>query len=184
MTTRQVLYSNADMMSNIPYMEDGPNLNGFCLRGAGRWNRSGTSVSPATATQPRAKEKERAPLRRWLLSASLLWHLMAVEQPLQFIYEFGPGDRPELATDPGAWTEEDENVFEEHYARLRRATEEGIVILAGRSPDGIGPAIVIFEAESEDAARRFMEGDPFLRHGLFRADLHAFRVALVRTPED
>ena len=30
-------------------------------------------------------------------------------------------------------------------------------MLAGRSPDGAGPAIVVFEASSEDQARRFME---------------------------
>ena len=47
------------------------------------------------------------------------------------------------------------------------------------SQDGIGPAIVIFRAESEDGARQFMEEDPFVSHGLFRASLHPFRAALV-----
>lgn len=32
------------------------------------------------------------------------------------------------------------------------------MILAGHSLDGIGPAVVIFEAESEEEARCFMEG--------------------------
>ncbi len=53
------------------------------------------------------------------------------------------------------------------------------MILAGRSQDGIGPAIVIFRAESEDDARRFMEEDPFVSSGLFRASLHPFRAALL-----
>jgi len=39
--------------------------------------------------------------------------------------------------------------------------------------------VVIFRAESEDDARRFMEGDPFVAEGLFRASLHPFRAALV-----
>ena len=99
---------------------------------------------------------------------------------MQFLYQFGPGEGPELATDPTAWTEEDERVFDAHYSWLRRAAEEGTVILAGRSPDGVGPAIVIFEAKSEEEARQFMQDDPFVRHGLFRAELHPFRVALVR----
>ena len=99
---------------------------------------------------------------------------------MQFLYQFGPGDRPELVTDPTAWTGEDERVFDAHYERLQRAAEEGTVILAGRSPDGVGPAIVIFEAESEEEARQFMQDDPFLRHGLFRAELHPFRVAFLR----
>lgn len=98
----------------------------------------------------------------------------------QFIYQFCPGDRPELATHPEAWTTADERVGEEHYEHLRRATADGVVILAGRSPDGVGPAIVIFEAESEAAAREFMESDPFLEHGLFGARLHPFRAALLR----
>ena len=96
----------------------------------------------------------------------------------QYIYQFGPGERPELATDLEAWTAEDERVFDAHFEYLQRAADDGILILAGRSPDGIGPAVVIFEAESEDAARRFMEDDPFVKHGLFSADLHPFRVAI------
>ena len=101
----------------------------------------------------------------------------------QYIYQFGPGDRPELATDPSAWTESDERIGEQHYEHLRRATEEGVVLLAGRSQDGIGPAIVIFDADSDEAARAFMEGDPFLTSGLFTATVHPFRAALLRDQE-
>lgn len=97
----------------------------------------------------------------------------------QFLYQFHPGDRPELGTDPSAWTEADDGIFTEHYERLREATEAGRVILAGRSQDGIGPAIVIFRAESGNDARRFMEEDPFVSSGLFRASLHPFHAALV-----
>ena len=104
---------------------------------------------------------------------------------LQFPYQFHPGVRPELATDPSAWTEADEGVATAHYERLREATEAGRVILVGRSQDGIGPAIVIFRAESEDDARRFIEEDSFVSSGLFRASLHPFRAALVgRQTED
>lgn len=99
----------------------------------------------------------------------------------QFLYAFGPGPRPELATNPDAWTTEDEEVGAAHFAYLTRATDDGIVILAGRSQDGIGPAIVIFEAASEDSARSFMEQDPFLVSGLFTASLHPFNTALMRT---
>ena len=97
----------------------------------------------------------------------------------QFIYVFDPV-RPELVTDPDAWTEEDTRIAGEHFAYLQRATHEGIVILAGRSLDGKGPAVVIFEADTEDDARRFMEADPFVAGGLMRASLHPFRAALVR----
>ncbi len=102
----------------------------------------------------------------------------------QFIYVFTSGPRPELATEPEAWTESDEAIAEDHFSYLRQATEDGAVILAGRSQDGIGPAIVILEAASEAEARRFMEQDPFVASGLFGADLHEFRVALQRSQED
>lgn len=99
---------------------------------------------------------------------------------LQFLYHFLPGDRPELATDLDAWTPEDERIGAEHYAYLQAAVEAGKLVMAGRSQDGIGPAIVIIEAASEDDARGFMESDPFVASGLFRASLHPFRVALAR----
>lgn len=100
----------------------------------------------------------------------------------QWIYQFGPGERSDLATNPDAWTEADNQIGTDHFARLRAATEDGVVILAGRSPDGVGPAIVIFEAEDEASARAFMESDPFVSEGLFTATLHPFRAALLRNP--
>jgi uncharacterized protein YciI len=98
----------------------------------------------------------------------------------QFIYVFEPV-RPELITDPDAWTEEDTRIAGEHFAYLQKATQDGIVILAGRSLDGEGPAVVIFEVDSEDKARGFVEDDPFVAGGLMRAKLHPFRAALVRS---
>jgi len=97
----------------------------------------------------------------------------------QFIYVFEPV-RPELVTDPDAWTSEDIRIGEAHFAYLKKATAEGIVLLAGRSLDGRGPAIVIFEADSKASAHRFMENDPFVAGGLMRARLHPFRASLVR----
>jgi uncharacterized protein YciI len=96
-----------------------------------------------------------------------------------FIYVFDPV-RPELVTHPDDWSVEDERIAEAHYAYLKQATEMGVVLLAGRSLDGEGPAIVIFEADSEAEACKFMENDPFVAGGLMRASLHPFRAALVR----
>ena len=56
----------------------------------------------------------------------------------------------------------------------------GGVLLASRSQDRIGPVTVIFEAKSEEAARDFMENDPFISGGLMRTSFHPFRAALVR----
>ena len=104
---------------------------------------------------------------------------MSEQEKKEFIYAFDPV-RPEMIDNPDAWTEEDVRIFEEHFAYLKKATEEGIVLLAGRAQDGVGPAIVIFEADSEEEARHFMENDPFVAGGLMRASLHPFRAALVR----
>ena len=102
------------------------------------------------------------------------------EQELkQFIYTIEPS-RPELVTDPDAWTEAEREIASRHFAYLEKATEEGVVMLAGRAQDGVGPAIVVFEASSEDQARRFMENDPFIASGLMLGRLHPFRAALVR----
>ena len=98
----------------------------------------------------------------------------------QSIYVFD-SVRPELVTDPDAWTEEDTRIAHDQVAYLKRATEEGIVILAGRSLDGLGPAVVILDASTETEARHFMEHDPFVAGGSMRASLHPFRAALVRS---
>jgi uncharacterized protein YciI len=108
---------------------------------------------------------------------------MSEQKVSHYIYLFD-AVRREMITDPDAWTEEDLRIAEEHFAYLKNATEEGIVLLAGRSLDGEGPAIVILEATSEKAARDFMEADPFVADGLMRANLHPFRPALVRAPRD
>jgi hypothetical protein len=49
----------------------------------------------------------------------------------QYMYVFGPADRP-LREDPSAWTERDNEIASDHYLRLRQATIDGQVILAGR----------------------------------------------------
>lgn len=97
----------------------------------------------------------------------------------QFIYELVPV-RPEMVDNPDLWTEDDLKMADDHFAYLSKATDEGRLILAGRSLDGKGPAVVIFEAEDEEAARCFMEADPFVSRGFATATVHPFRVALAR----
>ncbi len=104
---------------------------------------------------------------------------MPESEILQYIYQFDP-IRPELVNDPDAWTEEDIQIDHAHFAYLKKTTEEGFVHLAGRSQEGVGPAIAIFEAESEDTTKEFMENDPFVAGGLIRASLHPFKASLVR----
>ena len=104
---------------------------------------------------------------------------MAVEaETNQYIYHFAPV-RDDFGSE--SMTPQEAAAAEHHYAYLKAATEPGQVLLAGRSLDGEGPALVIIEAESADAARGFMESDPFIAEGVMRASLHPFRAALVRS---
>lgn len=109
-----------------------------------------------------------------------LSRLVAMNRTPQWMYVFGPGDRPQLRTDPTSWTEADNAIGGAHFARLRAATLEGMVIFAGLALDPDGPAVVVFEADTEEEAREFMHADPFVSEGLFTATLYPFAASLVR----
>ena len=100
-------------------------------------------------------------------------------KPKQFVYVLRLV--PRLHSD-SAWTKEDETALSRHFARFKRATETGELILAGRTqePGDKTFGIAIFEATDEAAARKFMESDPAVVAGLMTAELHPFAVALQR----
>lgn len=97
----------------------------------------------------------------------------------QYLYQFHPGERPELSQGE-SWTEQDNAIANAHFEYLKQAHAKGIIILAGRSLDWEGPAVVIFEAPSQKEALHFMANDPFVKNNLFKATLHPFRAALVK----
>jgi uncharacterized protein YciI len=59
-----------------------------------------------------------------------------------------------------------QRVRPEHRAYLRGVQERGQLVTAGPFTDGSG-ALIIYEAESEEAVRRLIEEDPFRREGIF-----------------
>lgn len=81
-----------------------------------------------------------------------------------------------------AWTDDDRSIVGRHFERLARATEAGQVVLAGRTEEPLDRTfgLVVFEAESEDAARRFMDTDPTVQAGIMEATLHPYSIALLR----
>jgi uncharacterized protein YciI len=97
----------------------------------------------------------------------------------EYIYTITPS-REELISNPDSWTEAEVAIFKRHAAYLKQAAEDGIVIVAGRAQDGVGPAVVIFEAESDDAAQHFMNSDPFIGERLMHGSLHPFKAAFSR----
>ena len=96
----------------------------------------------------------------------------------QFIYYLTVA-RPAMLTDGP--TEDEKQLVSEHFAYLQRATEAGMVILAGRtaSDDPGTFGIVVFLAPDEDAARAFMAADPGVSGGVMTAKLWPFRLALM-----
>ncbi|HEX2094826.1 MAG TPA: YciI family protein [Longimicrobiaceae bacterium] len=80
------------------------------------------------------------------------------------------------------WTAQDNQIVGRHFQRLQSMTEQGTVILAGRTlnPDPSSFGIVIFEAASPDEARRIMEEDPAVKEGIMTSELFPYRVALQR----
>ena len=97
----------------------------------------------------------------------------------QHIYQIFPS-REELLSDSYEWTDEENEIAGNHFAYLKKACVDGVVILAGRSLDGVGPAIVILDIPGEKEARAFMNNDPFIKTGLMKANLHPYRAALIR----
>jgi uncharacterized protein YciI len=77
-------------------------------------------------------------------------------------------------------TAEEDAVWDEHFARLKRLLAEGIVVLAGPTLGRINTGLVVFEAPDEAAARRLMEEDPAVAGGFARGELREFRVSLLR----
>ncbi|MCH7591930.1 MAG: hypothetical protein IH989_04000 [Planctomycetes bacterium] len=92
----------------------------------------------------------------------------------RFIYHF------EFLRPLDTWDADVKGIARAHVAYLTAAAEEWTLVLAGRSTDGEGPAVVIIETDSREEAERFMARDPFVAGRIMRASLHPFRVSLTR----
>jgi len=103
---------------------------------------------------------------------------------LQYIYTLSAVN-PEKAASRDAWTDDDHETFNLHWANLERLKADGSLILAGRAldPDGSGPAIVVIEVDTEAQAQRIFLAEPFVIRGFATATLHPFRVAISRYEE-
>jgi uncharacterized protein YciI len=72
-------------------------------------------------------------------------------------------------------------IVREHFAYLKRLSEQGIVILAGRTQntDASSFGVVIFNADSDAAADAVVANDPSVRDGVMRAEVFPYRIALL-----
>ena len=79
-------------------------------------------------------------------------------------------------------TPEEAEIVSRHFAHLEALTEKGVMILVGRTQnnDKSTFGIAIFEAEDDSAAREIMESDPAVRERVMKAELHPYKIALMR----
>ncbi len=96
----------------------------------------------------------------------------------QYLYLIQPTRMAMLADGP---TPQEEETIARHFDYLKALVERGIVILAGRTlnTDESSFGIVIFMAESEEAARAIMSNDPAVEVGVMHAQLFPYRIALM-----
>ena len=95
----------------------------------------------------------------------------------QFIYRIHLTRADMLSAGP---TEREAQVVGEHFEYLKGLTAAGQVHMAGRTmtTDERTFGIVVFSAQSEAAARELVAHDPAVHHGVMRAELWPFHVAL------
>jgi uncharacterized protein YciI len=90
--------------------------------------------------------------------------------------------RPEMASKER--TAEEDHVVGEHFSYLERLTTQGVVHLSGRTmtDDYAGFGIIIFSAESQQAAEKIVRNDPAVAQRVMRAERYPFRASLVGQP--
>lgn len=82
------------------------------------------------------------------------------------------------------WTAAEEAIVGEHFQRLVKNKNDGIVVLAGRTdyetnnPDMMG--LVIFYAKDLKEAQQFMMDDPAVKNKIMLAKVHPYSIALNR----
>jgi uncharacterized protein YciI len=97
---------------------------------------------------------------------------------MQYLYRIQP-TRPAMLTEGP--TPDEQRIAGEHFRYLQGLTERGVVVLAGRTlnTDESSFGIVIFNADSDEAANAVAERDPAVRQGVMRAEVFPYRVALI-----
>lgn len=74
-------------------------------------------------------------------------------------------------------TPEEEAVLNEHFEYLKQAVAAGTVVLAGPCLDDTF-GLVVFRAESDEAANAFMFNDPPVKKNVMAAELHPMKISL------
>lgn len=78
-------------------------------------------------------------------------------------------------------TEHETATMAAHFAYLKRLTDEGVMILVGRTlnTDPTCFGLAVFQAVNDEAAQGIMAHDPAVQAGVMNAELFPYRVALI-----
>ena len=95
----------------------------------------------------------------------------------QFLYRVQPTRLGMLTDGP---TDREARVVSEHFAYLSELNDRGVVLMAGRTlnADEETFGIAVLVADTEAMAEAIMDNDPAVKHGVMRARLFPYRVAL------
>jgi uncharacterized protein YciI len=83
-----------------------------------------------------------------------------------FAIVFRTGPAWDAAKPPG-----EQPFFADHSKNLRALREEGRILIGGRFSD---QGLVLVQAASQEEAQGFVDRDPSVTHGTFRAEVHRF----------
>ncbi len=89
---------------------------------------------------------------------------------------------PQKYQDEKNWSAAEQAIVGEHFQRLIKKKEEGIVVLAGRTelplnnPDMVG--LVIFYAKDDKEALQFMMDDPAVKAKIMLTKVHPYGLAV------
>jgi uncharacterized protein len=75
-------------------------------------------------------------------------------------------------------TPQEEVAMEQHFEYLKKAMAQGVVLLAGPCLDETF-GVVVFKADSDEAARAFMFNDPSIKGNVMMAELHPMKISLL-----
>jgi uncharacterized protein YciI len=95
---------------------------------------------------------------------------------MEFLYKT-TATRMEMVTEGP--NDAEKTILERHFNYLKSLTEQGTVLLFGRTQnsDARTFGIVIFRAVSEDEAQSIMSNDPAVKQGAMKAELYPYKVA-------
>lgn len=89
---------------------------------------------------------------------------------------------PEKYQDEKNWNASEQAIVGEHFQRLIKKKEEGVVVLAGRTelpldnPEMMG--LVVFYAKDEKEALQFMMDDPAVKAKIMMVKVHPYGLAI------